>query len=427
MKGWAKMSERFRQELLDRMQQIRTVDCHSHTALKSEYYNLGRRDLFNLMSYYEREIMSATGKGSGQLYEGTSSDEERWERLKPVLARTENVSYWRHNVVMYRELFDLADDDVTDANWKELNETIKRKTADPEWYHHVTKGICNLATQVRNVPWFQDWEPEYFTAVLRMEPALELHRKNVRESLEKHLSRSFDNLQSIKQGLADLTEEYQKRGAVGIKLAHAYGRTLASENVPEDVAKNIFAKALGGGTLSRSEIKQLQDHIIFFLAGMAGEMDLVFQIHTGVQGNWGIIPNSNPLLLIPLIHANKSTRFDLFHAGYPYSREMGMLGKHASNVWLNMCWMYVITMEGSRQSLSEWIDLVPGDRLLGFGSDVGWPEFIYGHLVMARSCIADILAQKVERDFLSEKVALSLVQKMLRDNAIELYGLPDDI
>jgi predicted TIM-barrel fold metal-dependent hydrolase len=420
------MSNEFREELLEAMQGIRTIDCHSHTALKSEYYKSGPRNLFNLMSYYEREINAATGKGSGQLYAGVESDAERWERLKPVIERTRNVSYWRHNVVVYRELFDLEDEDVADSNWEKLNETIKRKTSDPGWYHHVTVDVCRLATQVRNIPWFEDWEPEYFTAVLRMESALQLHDKGTRESLEKHLGRSFDSLKSIKQGLADLVEEYKNRGSVGIKLAHAYGRTLASENVPEDIAANVFAKALGGGSLSPGEVKQLQDHIIFFLAGLAGEMDLVFQIHTGVQGNWGVIPNSDPLLLIPLIHANRSTRFDLFHAGYPYSREIGMLGKHAPNVWLNMCWMYVITMEGSRQSLSEWIDLVPGDRILGFGSDVGWPEFIYGHLVMARSCIADVLAQKVERDFLSREVALDLVRKMLRDNAISLYGLPDD-
>jgi len=421
------MSDKFREELLEAMREIRTIDCHSHTCLKSEYYKAGQRNLFNLMSYYDREIQAATGKSSGQLYEGAKSDAERWERLKPVIERTHNTSYWRHNVVMYREIFDMEDEDVTDSNWEDLNETIKRKSVDPNWYHHVTDDVCKVATQIRNVPWFQDWEPEYFTAVLRMEPALQLHSKGTRESLEKHLDRSFDSLKSIKQGLADLTQEYKDRGSVGIKLAHAYGRTLASDNVPEDVAANIFAKALGGGSLSGSEVKQLQDHIIFFLAGMAGEMDQVFQIHTGVQTTWGVIPNSNPILLLPLIHANKSTRFDLFHAGYPYSREIGMLGKHAPNVWLNMCWMYVITMEGSRQSLNEWIDLVPGDRLLGFGSDVGWPEFIYGHLVMGRSCIADILAQKVERDFISKVVALDLVKKMLRDNAIKLYKLPDDI
>jgi len=84
----------------------------------------------------------------------------------------------------------------------------------------------------------------------------------------------MDNFEELRKKVEDypnsslfvpLAEEYKKRGSVGIKLAHAYGRTLASDNVPEDIAANIFAKALGGGSLSSGEVKQLQDHIIFFL------------------------------------------------------------------------------------------------------------------------------------------------------------------
>ena len=417
------MNDGFRKELLDMMQEIQTVDCHSHTCLKREYYKSGQRDLFNLMSYFERDIQSTTEKSSDQLYAETKSDEERWQIFKGVLDRTRNVSYWRHNMVVYRELFGLEDDELNDENWSAVNERIKEATVDPNWYHHVTKDVCNLVTQIRNIPWFEDWEPEYFTAVLRMESALVLYDQNTRESLEKHLNRSFDNLTSLKQGLADLVEEYRQRGSVGIKLAHAYRRTLLSEPVDEQTATQIFARALSGEKLSAEEMKQFEDHIIFFLAGLAGELDQIFQIHTGVQGNWGYIPDSNPLHLLPLLNANRHTRFDLFHAGYPYSRHIGMLGKHWPNVWLNMCWMYVITMEGSRQSLSEWIDLVPVERLLGFGSDVGWPEMIYGHLVMARSCIADVLAKKVRRDFLSEPVATDIARKILRDNGVVFYGL----
>ena len=170
-------------------------------------------------------------------------------------------------------------------------------------------------------------------------------------------------------------------------------------------------------------MKQYQDHIIFFLAGLCTDLNLIFDIHTGVQGNWGNVPDSNPLHLIPLIHAHRSTRFNLYHGGYPFSRELGMLAKHSRNVWVNMAWMYAISMEASRQSLSEWVDLVPGYRLLGFGSDVRWPELAYGHLAMARSCIADVLAEKVGRDFLSRDAALSLTRMMMRENAVELYGV----
>ena len=418
------MAGSVRDRFLQEMESIHTVDCHSHTALKREYYAFPERSLFTMMAYYEREIQSATGKSSGQLYEGATSDAERWERLKPVLARTRNESYWRHNIVTYRALFDFEDDDLSDDNWEALNQCIGERTADPGWYEHVTNERCKLETQVKNIPWFEDWEPEYFTCVLRMESALELYNKTQRESLEKHLDRSLTNLAEAKSALVALIEEYKSRGSVGIKLAHAYRRTLDSEPVPQSVAADVFARAVAGESLTWPERKQFEDHIIFFLAEVAAELGQVFQIHTGVQGNWGHIPDSNPLHLLPLIHANRNTRFDLFHAGYPFSREIGMMGKHCPNVWLNMAWMYVITMEGSRQSLSEWIDLVPGDRLLGFGSDVHWPEMVYSHLIMARSCIADVLAAKVERDFLSEEAAVSLIHQMLRDNAMALYGLP---
>ena len=100
-----------------------------------------------------------------------------------------------------------------------------------------------------------------------------------------------------------------------------------------------------------------------------------------------------------------------------------MLGKHYPNVWLNMAWMYVISMAASRQVLSEWIDLVPGYRILGFGSDVRFPEMIYGHLEMARFCVADVLAAKVECDFLSEQEALNLALNVFRNNGLEFYGL----
>ncbi len=51
------------------------------------------------------------------------------------------------------------------------------------------------------------------------------------------------------------------------------------------------------------------------------------------------------------------------------------------------------------------------------------PELIYGHLVMARSCLADVLEAKVRRDYLSQEAAIELLRKMLHDNAVELYGL----
>lgn len=413
----------FREELLAAMESMQTVDCHSHTTRPGEYYAAGPRSLFNFTSYFDRTMESVTGGQTAKLYEGCASDEERWKRLKQVLAKARNVSYWRHHVVTYQALFDLSDDDLSDDNWRALNDRIVERTSGADWYRHVTDDVCKLRTQVRNIPWFEDWEPEYFTGVLRMEGALQLHERETRERLEERVDRSITDLASCKEALVALAEEYRARGIVGIKLAHAYQRTLDSQRVSAVTAASIFDRALRGEKLRPGQVKRLQDHIIFFLAGICAETGLVFDIHTGVQTNWGRVPESDPLLLLPLIHAHRSARFNLYHGGYPYSREIGMLAKHCPNVWLNAAWMYLVTMEGTRQSLSEWIDLVPGYRILGFGSDVGWPELIYGHLLMARSCIADVLATKVRRDFLSRSAALDLARMMMHGNAVELLDL----
>jgi predicted TIM-barrel fold metal-dependent hydrolase len=420
------MSAHVRDRLLEEMSLIQTVDCHSHTKLQREYYALEQRDLFTIVSYFAREMQALYGtsdKTPEVLYARARNDEEKWEILRYAIYQAGNTSYWRHNMVMYRKLFGLRDAELTDHNWSSVNETIKATTADPDWYRRVTKEYCNLVTQIRNVPWYEDWEPEYFTCVLRMEPALQLLDSQVRRKLEEHLNRSFDNLPALKNGLADFVASYNARGNRGLKLAHAYSRTLASEEVPASVANRILFKALQGGAITPREQKQVQDHLIFYMGEMAQEMGLVFQIHTGVQGNYGWVPDSNPLHLLPLIKKYPKVKFDLFHAGYPYIREIGMLAKHWPNVYLNMAWMYVISMEASRQGLSEWIDLVPGSRLLAFGSDVGWPEMIYSHLIMARSCLADVFAAKIERDFFSEKMALELLRRMLNDTPMELYKL----
>ncbi len=171
-------------------------------------------------------------------------------------------------------------------------------------------------------------------------------------------------------------------------------------------------------------MRAFEDYVVWYLAGLCADHRLIFQIHTGIQGNWCHVPDSDPLLLLELIRAHRSVRFDLFHLGYPYARELGMVGKHYPNVWLNACVGYVYTMAGSRQALLEWLDLVPMERLLGFGSDVLLPEYIYGHLVMARSCLADVLAEKVARDFLSEAAALDAARWLLYDAPAALYGVP---
>ena len=203
----------FRQRLLDEMVAVPTVDCHSHTLLRREYEAVAaeERNLFTITSYFRRDEASIVELGHERSLAGARSDEERWQRLKPIIGRAQNVSYYRHNIATYQGLFDFADDDLTDDNWAALNARIKEWTARPGWYDHVTREKCNLVTQIRNVPWYEDWEPEYFTATLRMEPAIRdgsLLAAAQRAPFEAHMNREFSTVAALKQGLADYVDGY---------------------------------------------------------------------------------------------------------------------------------------------------------------------------------------------------------------------------
>jgi hypothetical protein len=139
-------TDAFRQRLLDEMVASPTVDCHSHTMLRRDYEQRLDRSLFTLTAYFRRDMAGLAGQPVADPYAGAASAAERWSRLRDALERARNVSYWRHNILTYQGLFDLAEDDVTDSNWAALDARIRERTAQPGWYDHVVRERCNLIT-----------------------------------------------------------------------------------------------------------------------------------------------------------------------------------------------------------------------------------------------------------------------------------------
>ena len=152
--------------------------------------------------------------------------------------------------------------------------------------------------------------------------------------------------------------------------------------------------------------------------------ELPIQIHTGLQeGNGNRLSNAHPLRLVNLVAEYREARFDLFHASYPYQGEAATLGKNFPNVYLDMCWLHVISPWVARQTLHEWIETVPGNKIFAFGGDYLFVEGAYAHSRMARDNVADVLAEKVADGYLREDEAIALAHGLLRDNALTFFRL----
>jgi predicted TIM-barrel fold metal-dependent hydrolase len=223
-------------------------------------------------------------------------------------------------------------------------------------------------------------------------------------------------------------------GAVGIKVGVAYARPLQFAKVARADAERAFNRLSAypatiydveaRAPVSWGEARPLHDYLMHVAVQRALEHGLPIQIHTGLQeGNGNRVTNSHPLLLVDLLMEYPEARFDLFHAGYPFQSEMATLGKNFPNAYLDMCWVYAISPWVARQTLHEWIETVPANKIFGFGGDYIFVEGAYAHARLARGSVARVLAEKVEDGYLSEGEAMGLAQKLLHDNAAAFFGL----
>jgi predicted TIM-barrel fold metal-dependent hydrolase len=194
----------------------------------------------------------------------------------------------------------------------------------------------------------------------------------------------------------------------------------------ERVFNRIAAESCGlrASVLGYEETRPLQDHLVHRLIEVAGDLGLTVVFHTGIQaGNYNDLDNARPTQLWNMFRRYPKVRFNLLHAGLPFVDEAGLLAKYFPNVTIDMAWMHVGSPEISIRALRDWVDLVPRNKVLGFGADYQVVEKVYGHLVLARENIAAALANKAEQGALKEKDARAWARALLWDNPRAVYAL----
>ncbi len=241
---------------------------------------------------------------------------------------------------------------------------------------------------------------------------------------------SIHSLADHRKAVEATFEQATRAGMVSVKSTMAYQRDLSFEEVTEHEAEADFDRMLKGEVAmpqgfraqKQRPLRKLEDYMFHQLARLASERQYPFQIHTGLlAGNACFIENTNPTRLTNLFHLYPKVKFDLFHTGHPYERELGVLAKLFPNVYIDFCWSHIISPVGARHALDEYLETVPANKIIGFGGDYRTPELSYAHAVMARRNIAQVLEAKVTGGLFDEQRALEIGRLLLRDNALALF------
>ena len=417
---------------------IPMIDTHEH--LVDESFRVTRENdiLAMFLRHYVTTDLANAGMAGDRIEELRDPGqplEKRWAELEPFWRKVANTAYARALTIAVNDLYGIPRLD------RETIAEAGRRVADasqPGLYRKVFHKAGIETAIVHDLDDIYDANLDYGLSVPRPSDPPGLFKKVIKGSDLLYLpsKAAFDrmvralggNTVHTLQNYLDLIDSVFERSseAVAVKFGHAYERSLATSKPSYHEATQHFNSLLSSATpeewWASAAHRPVEDYLIHHIIHQAMQHNLPIQIHTGLlEGSYNNLNNANPRHLIPLLMEYKEARFVLFHGGYPWTRDFIALGKMFPNVWLDMCWVWIISPRAGREMLHEMIETLPQNKVTAFGGDYIFVEGTYGHSVLARQNITRVLEEKVAEGWFDEDEACQYARAVMYDNACQLY------
>jgi hypothetical protein len=402
-------------------------DNHEHqggfTALESRK---GELDYKEFLGYAEADVVTAGGTTPA----GEGGDDDGDGQFFTIWSSVRTTGYGQATELACRTVLDL---EFNAENADRITEALRAFAADrtgEAMYSELLK-LAGVRWAMNDACWDsptslsvfrEEKHPESFGQALRYDDLLVLSDRSELRGLEKALDRTIHRLTELDAALDQYTEKAREAGKLkAMKCGLPYRRALSFEGSSFADAERAFEALMQGRTV---DLIPLHDYLFHRFVQRADEFGLPIQFHTGyLAGNRGGLAQGDPGPLIPVLQRYSNVRFDLFHAGWPYSELMCAIGKAFPNVWLDMCWAWAMNPAQMERTLSEWLSAVPHNKIFGFGGDTGSPFPLVGYARQARQGIANVLEAKVERGEYAEETARRVARRLMHENAREFYKM----
>jgi hypothetical protein len=428
------------QEIRKHINSIRLIDTHEHLPPESERVNKVVDVLSQFYLHYASSDLVSAGMSPEELIYIKDTKiplDYRWAIFESWWETIRNTGYSRCMEIAARDLYGV--DGINSETYKQLSRKMMERNKEGlyKWVLHEKAGIdvCVLDTLREDY----DVDSDLFVPVLRVSEYASPRNKKDLEVLGKQFGNPIHNLGDYVNLVKGRFDALEGRVAA-VKIALAYDRSIFFEkrtfNEAEESLNKIFkTKGFSWSPIEGTEYNELvqdgpgrekllplQDYLVHLSIQEASRRGLPIQIHTGLhEGNKNIISNSNPELLVNLFLEYGEAKFDIFHGSWPYSSQLSALAKNFQNVYIDMCWMHIISPSRAMSALDEWLDEVPVNKIMGFGGDFLCVEGSYGHSVMARDNVARVLAKKVDDGVYVMDEAKKYANWILRDNPKRLF------
>ena len=314
---------------------------------------------------------------------------------------------------------------ITPENWDKISHSITEKHSQAQANLDILKDIAGYRRVVLDPFW--DYgsnlgHPEFFSPTMRTD----MFVKSFHPDAPDHDGNSpficypeapTGNFDEYLDFIEDLFTRWYNAGAVAMKSASAYDRSLLYSESDRQSASKVFCKH--PTKVSPAEQTAYEDFMFNWFCQLCAKFDVPFQIHTGL----GKLSGSRPMLFEPVILRYPDIHFVLFHAGYPWFDEMSGLLHNHSNISVDMVWAPIISTTGAASALHEFIEVAHSGDLIEWGGDAFTAEEAFGALLAWRHVVAKVLSEKVEDGYMNLAGAEKLVHKLMYANVAKRYRL----
>jgi uncharacterized protein len=417
-------------ELRAYLETVPLIDCHDHSATLGQKPTDAIKALIDF--YLISDLTSASSDADALLIMDEKRPiEERWPVLEKAWKRTKHTGYAR---VLRRAIKHFyGEDDLSLAALQRIQEKLI-DFSDPKTYEK-TLDAAGIRVRIEDV----SMDADAVKGTLKLPPRSRLaialpayHAVKSVEDVQKAVSplgRTITSLDEYIEACREIFTRCKAAGAVCFKDASAYDRPLDYGNptrAEAEAAFNWFGADPRRKLSYPDGNKPLGDYLFNEFMRMARDLDLPVQLHTGhMAGIRNEIRKTNAVLLTPTLELHRETRFDLFHANWPYSGELLFLCKNYPNVTIDFCWANMIDPIYCQQMFQQAVSSVPHAKVHGYGSDLNAENLIsaWAHAELARDNMAIALANLVEMEYLNLDEAEEIALGWLFGNANEYFRL----
>jgi hypothetical protein len=176
---------------------------------------------------------------------------------------------------------------------------------------------------------------------------------------------------------------------------------------------------------TRDDVKRVRDHLLWKALELSVELNLPFQIHTGMGDQDLDIKTARPGLLARVFRDEKlrHAKIVLLHGAYPFYEEGAYLANVFPNVYLDLSEFNPMIGPGVGRVITTILELAPFTKVVYSSDAFGSPELQWIAGKKGRAALASCLGAAVDAGNMSREVARTAGRLILADNVRLIYGI----